>query len=141
MAGMPWILAAVIALVCFSGAFLLMGRLGGQLGPLPLTAWLLALQAVPAAGHLAVSGERPWMPWSTVPVLLLAAGLCYAGNLAQTGAITRAPNPGFALAIIGANTGVVALVAALAGGAPLGPGKLAGIGLCLAGVAVVSLTR
>lgn len=138
---MSWIAASLAALVCFSGAYLVMGRLGGQMGTLPLLTWLLVLQVVPAACHLLATGTRAWVPWPVVPGLLLAAGLCYLGNLSQLCAISRAPNPGFALAIIGASTGVVAVVAALTSGAPLGPGKLVGLALCLAGVVVVSLSR
>jgi hypothetical protein len=74
-------------------------------------AGLLAVQAVLALGHLLASGARPWPGPATLPLLLGASALCYLGNLAQTHAIARAPNPGLALAIIGASTALVTVLA------------------------------
>lgn len=138
---MAWILPSLAALVCFSGAYLLIARLGGEVGTLPLLTWLLVLQALAAAGQMLAIATGPGLPWAIVPTVLFAAALCYLGNLAQTCALARAPNPGFALAIIGASMGVVAIASALMGGAPMGPGKIVGAGLCLAGVATVAMSR
>lgn len=138
---MPWTLAAFLALGCFTAAFLAIARLGQRLDNLPLVAGLLAVQAVLALGHLLASGTRPWPGPAALPLLLGASALCYLGNLAQTHAIARAPNPGLALAIIGASTALVTVLAALLAGTPLGAGRLAGVGLCLAGVTVVGLAR
>jgi hypothetical protein len=138
---MTWILPSLAALVCFSGAFLLIARLGGQLGTLTLLTWLLLLQALAAAVHMLATATGPWVSWAVVPTLLLAAGLCYLGNLAQTCALARAPNPGFSLAIIGASMAVVAIVSALVCGAPLGVGKISGVAMCVAGVACVAMSR
>lgn len=138
---MPWIPAAVLALVCFSAAFLLIGRLGARMDAVPLTAWILALQAVAGWAQAAPLAGRALPPPGAWGMLLLASALCYVGNLGQTVAVSRAPNPGFPLAIIGASTATVAIAAAAIAGAPLGAARAAGIALCVAGVAIVVLAR
>ncbi len=140
-ADMTWIPSAVLALVCFSVALLIIGRIGARMDAVPLTAWMLGLQAVAGCIQALPSGARALPPAGAWWPLLLAAGLCYAGNVGQTLAVSRAPNPGFALAIIGSSTVVVAVAAAVIGGAPLGGVRAVGIALCAAGVGIVVLAR
>lgn len=139
---MSWITTSFLALGSFTVAFLLIAHLGQKYsGNFPLVCGLLVVQAVLAVGHSLAAGDKLWVAPNSVPLLLAAGLLCYLGNLAQTHAIVRSPNPGLALAIISVSTVLVTALSALLVGSSLGLGRSTGIILCLIGVAMIGLMR
>lgn len=140
MAGMPWQLVSVVALVCFSAAFLAF-RAAGNAG-VGSSAMLLLVMLIGAAltvGQMAISGSGLALSGRAWLLVGGAALACWVGNLAQLDAVSRAPNPGAALAIINASVAVVALASWPVFAAPLSAGKGMGVALCLAGVILVSV--
>lgn len=137
---MPWQLAAVISLACFSVSYLAFRGAGNAgAGPAAILLPVMLVGSVLTAGQLVCTGGgqplsgRAWL-------CILGAGLaCWVGNLAQLAAVNRAPNPGAALAIVNASVAVVAVAAWPLFAAPLSVGKGLGVALCLAGILLVSL--
>lgn len=140
IAPMPWQTASIIALACFSAAFLAFRAAGNAgAGASAMLLPVLLIGAILTTGQMACSGGgqalsgRAWL-------LIVVAGLaCWIGNLAQLDAITRAPNPGAALAIINASVAVVAVAAWPLFAAPLSAGRGLGVALCLLGIILVSI--
>ena len=139
-AGMPWQLVSVVALVCFSAAFLAF-RAAGNAG-VGSSAMLLLVMLIGAAltvGQMTVSGSGLALSGRAWLLVAGAALACWVGNLAKLDAVSRAPNPGAALVIINASVAVVALAAWPVFAAPLSAGKGLGVALCLVGVILVSV--
>lgn len=137
---MAWQLSALMALICFSGAFLAF-RATGQSGVSPAAMLLpvMTVGAILTACQMATAGATLAMPARAWLMMLFAAIACWVGNLAQLDAVNRAPNPGAALAIINASVAVVALVAWPLFGDVLSPGKIAGVVCCVVGILIVSM--
>lgn len=140
MRHMPWQIVSLVALVCFSAAFLAF-RAAGNAGA-GASAMLLPVMLIGAAltaGQMALGGGGQAMSGRAWLLVAGAALACWVGNLAQLDAVNRAPNPGAALAIINASVAVVALAAWPVFATPLSAGKGLGVALCLVGVILVSI--
>ncbi len=136
---MSWQATSLIAMLCFSVSLLLFRVIGARVSADVLLAHLFVLGSIAYLVHVTLAGRSLAIPWSWWGLIVAAAAVCYVGNLCQVEALTRAPNPGQALAIINASVVVVALIAVPLFAAPLGGWRLLGIGLCLAGIIVTCL--
>ena len=133
-----WFVYAAAAMCCFAGMQLLMKQLTrmGLVAPVILL-FLFAVSTALYAAHVAV--VRPPMGLSARAVLLLTGAgiLSYVGNLYMVRALTHAPNPGYAMAVIGLQALPVALAAVLLFGSEFSWIKAAGVVLSIAGVALL----
>ncbi len=142
MSALPWLPAALIALATFSAGFLLLARLGSAMSGIVLLATICLGQGCVGLVHGWVGGTGlPSLGWRTWGLLAVVICLLYVGNLAQIRALAAAPNPGWALAVIGGSTAVVCVVAALLGTAPFGALRAVGVALCTLGIVVIALAR
>lgn len=137
---MPWQLSALIALVAFSASYLAFRGAGAVgAGAAAMLLPVLAIGAVLTVVQASVTGASLNMPGRAWLLIGGAALACYVGNLAQLDAVTRAPNPGAALAIVNASVVVVALAAWPLFGTPISAGKGLGVGLCMLGIILVGI--
>jgi drug/metabolite transporter (DMT)-like permease len=132
----PWYSA--IAMVCFAGMQLVFRELGrrgaGESGVLLV---VFAIGALLYGGHVVVTRAPVPTAWTTIALLAGTAFLSYVGNLFSVRAVTSAPNPGYAVALVSLQGLVVTLVAAALFGASLTWVKMIGVVLCCAGVALL----
>jgi drug/metabolite transporter (DMT)-like permease len=133
-----WQWYALIGMGCFAAMQLVFRRLGRS--GIDSPAILLVVFGFGTALYLLhVRVTRTPIP-ATLPVVALLAGtavLSYVGNLFSVRAVTEAPNPGYAVALISLQAAVVTLTAAGALGATLSWVKAIGVALCCAGVALL----
>ena len=81
------------------------------------------------------------VPSSAIVWLGVASLLSYLGNYFQTRALTEGPNPGYATAIVGCQSVILVLASVYLFGSHISAVKLIGVGLCIAGVFVLSLSN
>jgi drug/metabolite transporter (DMT)-like permease len=84
------------------------------------------------------ASRAPLVP--TAPVFGLfaaAAALSYVGNLFSVRAIAEAPNPGYAIAIVGLQAALLTLTSVVVLGASFSLIKAVGVLLCCAGVVLI----
>lgn len=127
-------------MLAFSCAYLGMRRMS-DLG-ITATAQLVWICGLGVAGYLALSlGRRESMQIpGTGWIWVIGAGMvCILGNYFQVLALSRSPNPAYALAFISCSTAVVYLVSAIFLGAPWSGVKCLGLLLCVTGVILVSV--
>jgi drug/metabolite transporter (DMT)-like permease len=133
-----WQWYALIAMGCFTAMQLVFRHLGRK--GIDSAGVLLIVFAFGALFYLLHTVViRTPIP-ATLPVvglLAVTAGLSYVGNLFSIRAVTEAPNPGYAVALVGLQGAVVTLIAAGVFGASLSWVKMIGVVLCCAGVALL----
>lgn len=140
IAVMPWQLTAVVAMFCFSAAYLAFRAAGNAgAGTAAMLLPVMLIGAALTAGQMVLSGGEQALSGRAWLFIVVAALACWIGNLAQLDAVKRAPNPGAALAIVNASVAVVALAAWPLFSAPLSAGKGLGVALCLVGILLVSI--
>jgi drug/metabolite transporter (DMT)-like permease len=133
-----WQVFALVAMVCFAAmqlAFRHLSRKGVESSAMLLL--VFAFGTVPYLVH--VRATRTPLPGGAGLIALLAATafLSYIGNLFSVRAIAAAPNPGYAVALVGLQAAVVTIAAAGLMGAGMSWEKLLGVALCCAGVALL----
>ena len=137
-----WVISAVLALLAFAGLQLSFKRLamGGMSAPSMLllvfgiTTVLLGMHVWAVRGSLAVQPRL-------YKFVLLAAVLGYLGNLFMVRALAEAPNPGYAMGVIGAQAVFVTLGAIVLFGSEFSLVKGLGIMLTVAGAALLGFDR
>jgi drug/metabolite transporter (DMT)-like permease len=129
-----------MTLVLFSGAFLLFKYASNNgVSALSIMVYFFGVAFVCFAGHAGMTRTQILSTPLIMGALVLAAVLGYAGNYCQTMAVTTAPNPGYALAIISSQAIVVALASCFLFSSDLSLMKIVGIVLCTSGVVFLSL--
>ena len=133
-----WSLYAFIAMACFAGMQLLFKQLtrAGLSAPAILL-FVFAVGALLFLVHVVFFRTPLHISTSAAISLVLAGVLGYVGNLWAVRAIGVAPNPGYALAIIGMQALVVTTAAIVLFDAGLTWPKALGVLLCFAGVALL----
>jgi drug/metabolite transporter (DMT)-like permease len=133
-----WQWSALIAMGCFAAMQLAFRQLSRNGIETPAVLLLVfAFGALLYLLHVAVT--RTPLP-TTLPVIALLAGtavLSYIGNLFSVRAVATAPNPGYAVALVGLQAAVVTIAAVGVGGATLSWVKTLGVILCCLGIALL----
>ncbi len=135
-----WQIYSLVTLVLFSGAFLLFKYASNNgVSALSIMVYFFGVAFVCFAGHAGITRAQILSTPQVMGALVLAAILGYAGNYCQTMAVTTAPNPGCALAIISSQAVVVALASWFLFSSDLSVLKIVGIILCTGGVVLLSI--
>jgi len=100
--------------------------------------WTMALSAGAILARSASAGLSLSIGWGSFALLCLAAAVCCVGNVAQLEAIASAPNPGYPLSVVSSSAVLTALLSGFLYGGSVSLSKALGMGLCLAGVALLS---
>jgi drug/metabolite transporter (DMT)-like permease len=132
-----WQWSALIAMSCFAGYQLILRELSRTVAPSILLLLVFAFGTTFYLGHVLVARVPIVASGPAVGWLVLVALLSYVGNFHQLRAVTTAPNPGYAIAIVGLQAVVLMLVSFVFLGAALSWTKAAGVFLCCAGVALL----
>lgn len=132
----PWY--ALIAMVCFAAMQLMFAELSRQGTPTAvILLFVFGFATLLYIGH--VRALR--MPLAIAPrvaaLLALIAVLSYVGNLFSVRAVATAPNPGYAVAIVGLQAAAVTIGAVMLSGATLSWVKGLGVLLCSIGIALL----
>ena len=137
-----WFLSAVLALLAFAGMQLSFKRLAsGGLSTPTLLLLVFALSTVFLAIHAAASRSSLAVDAKLYKFVLIAAVLSYLGNLFMVRAIADAPNPGYAMGVIGAQAVVVTIGAIVLFGSEFSLVKGFGIALTVIGAALLGFER
>lgn len=133
-----WHWYALTAMACFASMQLLFTQLSRMgVGPPVILLFVFAFGAVFYLLHVQMTGTPLRVTNTAVLLILLTAALAYVGNLCNVRALAAAPNPGYAVAIVGLQAAVVTLTSVLLLGATLSWIKGLGVFLCCAGVALL----
>jgi drug/metabolite transporter (DMT)-like permease len=133
-----WQWYALVAMACFAAMQLVFRHLGTS--GVDSAAVLLAVfvfGAVLYLAHVRVTGATVPATWRVVALLAGTAVLSYVGNLFSVRAVTAAPNPGYAVALVSLQGAVVTVIATGLLGASFTWIKMVGVALCCAGVALL----
>jgi hypothetical protein len=133
-----WQWYALVAMGCFAAMQLLFRHLGNK--AIDPAGMLLVVFAVGTLLYLAhVRVMRAPVPLTAGGLALLGgcAVLSYVGNLFSVRAVTAAPNPGYAVALVSLQGAVVTILAAGLVGASFTWVKMIGVVLCCAGLALL----
>lgn len=134
---------ALFAMLCFAGMQLLfkqLSRLG--LGSPVILVFVFGIGALFYLVHIALlRAPLPAVGTGTFALLGTAAFLSYAGNLHMVRALAQAPNPGYAIAVVGLQALVVTVAAVLFFGSEFSWLKALGVALSFCGVALLMLER
>ena len=137
-----WFLSAVLALLAFAGMQLSFKRLAaGGLSTPTLLLLVFAISTVLLAIHAAASRSSLAVDAKLYKFVLIAAVLSYLGNLFMVRAIAEAPNPGYAMGVIGAQAVVVTVGAIVLFGSEFSLVKGFGIALTVIGAALLGFER
>jgi len=137
-----WFLSAVLALLFFGSMQLCFRYLSGAGAPTQtFLFWIFVLITAFLGIHVAVTRSSLVLERKLMGVVVLAAVLSYFGNLLMVRAMHFAPNPGYAIAVIGAQAIVVTVGSILLFGSSFTWLHGAGIAISLFGVALLALAR
>jgi drug/metabolite transporter (DMT)-like permease len=133
-----WQTSALVAMLCFAAmqlAFRYLSRKGIDSAAMLLLVFVFG--ALPY--FVQVKLTRAPLPTDMAIIALLAGTglLSYVGNLFSVRAVAAAPNPGYAVAIVGLQAAVVTLAASGLLGESMAWEKLLGVALCCAGIALL----
>jgi drug/metabolite transporter (DMT)-like permease len=134
-----WQWSALIAMSCFVGYQLILRELSRTVAPVILLLFVFAFGGACYLAHVLVARVPVAVPGRAFAWLALVAVLSYVGNFFQLRAVNTAPNPGYAIAIVGLQAVVLMLVSFLFLGATLSWMKAAGVLFCCAGVVLLVL--
>jgi hypothetical protein len=99
--------------------------------------WVFALGALQYVLHVRTTGlSIAAAPWAFA-LMAVTALLSYVGNLYSVRAVAAAPNPGYAVAIVGLQAGVVTVASVALFGVAVTWIKGLGVVLCALGVALL----
>jgi len=134
-----YVTQALTALVSFSMMVLLMTAAVKRGVSVPFAMFVLSLVLVVSFGAWS-SGQWGMLPvWKAALPLLVGAGLCSVlGNWAMFLATSSGANAGYALAIIGCQSGLVLFLSYRFLGGEFHSLRLLGIAICIVGVLIIS---
>lgn len=135
-----WILYAMSAMLLFAGMQLLFKQLLRMgLGSPLILVFIFGFGTLLYMGHLAVVRAPMTVSARAFGLLVAASALSYGGNLYMVRAIGQAPNPGYAMAIVGAQALVVTLASIFLFGSAISWAKGLGVALSIAGLTLLAL--
>ena len=135
-----WIVYATFAMLCFAGMQLLFKQLTrlGLTSPVIL-AFVFGAGTLLYLAHIAVTRPPVLVSPRAIAMLGAASIFSYAGNLYMVRALGEAPNPGYAMAIVGVQAVVVTVASIILFGSEFSWLKAAGVALSVIGVALLTL--
>lgn len=135
-----WLLYALLAMLCFGGMQLLFKQLTrmGVDSPV-LLLFVFGFGTLLYLGHVALARPPVAVGGRALGLLGAAAALSYVGNLYMVRSLGQAPNPGYAIAVVGLQGLVVTLGAVAFFGSELSWLRAAGVALSVLGVALLAL--
>lgn len=135
-----WIFYATFAMLCFAGMQLLFKQLTrmGLVSPVIL-AFVFGAGTLLYLAHLAVTRPAVAVSPRVLAMLGAAALFSYGGNLYMVRALGEAPNPGYAMAIVGVQAVVVTVASIVLFGSEFSWPKALGVALSVIGVALLTL--
>lgn len=135
-----WQWYALVAMGCFAAMQLLFRHLGNRGADSAVVLLVVfAFGALLYLAHVGVTRTPLALTWPRLALLAATALLSYVGNLCSVRAVTAAPNPGYAVALVSLQGAVVTLLAAGLVGASFTWIKMIGVALCCAGLALLVL--
>jgi drug/metabolite transporter (DMT)-like permease len=133
-----WPLHALIAMVCFASMQLVFRQTtSGGLTPAAVLFFVFGFGWLLYLGHVLMMRTPLALTASQGGLLFLAGLFAYVGNLYAVRAVAQAPNPGYAMALVGLQALVVTVVSVSMFGATFSWMKVAGVVLCLAGASLL----
>ena len=135
-----WPVYALLAMLCFASMQLVFRyTTRGGLTPAVVLFFVFGVGWLFYLLHVALL--RPTLPvtLSRLALLFLAGALAYVGNLYAVRAVSIAPNPGYAMALVSLQALVVTFASVLLLDAAFSWTKLVGVLLCGAGAALLVL--
>jgi drug/metabolite transporter (DMT)-like permease len=135
-----WALYATFAMFCFAGMQLLFKQLTrmGLASPVILV-FVFGFGALLYLAHVGIA-QAPLAVGGRAAGLLGAAAVCsYAGNLYMVRALGQAPNPGYAMAIVGLQALVVTVASIPLYGSDFSWTTALGVALSVVGVGLLTL--
>lgn len=139
---MMWFFSAVLAVLCFGGMQLCFRYLSGAGVSTQVFLLLIFVLITAFLGlHVLLTRSSVVIERKLLLVVFGAAVLSYFGNLLMVRAMDLAPNPGYAIAVIGAQAIVVTIGSIALFGS--GVSSLHGVGIVLSivGVALLAVAR
>ena len=140
---MNWIVKSVTALFTSSIMVLLINQ-AVKLG-MPVSATLMIVFLEAGAAYVVTTYLKTHFATPlTIPAVLFALGagiLSYIANQVQFEAVASAPNPGLPIAILGANSAVVAVLALILFGDKLTLIQVAGVIMTIVGISTIALGK
>lgn len=137
-----WFIYAALAVLCFAGMQLLFKQLTVlQVPAAVLLLIVFALSTVLLFAHVRIAKNPIALGARELAFLAGAALFSYAGNLFMVRAIAQAPNPGYAMAIIGLQALPVLILSVFLFGSELTMVKGFGVLLSIAGVVLLMIDR
>lgn len=135
-----WIFYATFAMLCFAGMQLIFKELTrmGLSSPVILV-FLFSICSVFFLAHVAVTRAPLGVSARALWLLGAASVFSYGGNLYMVRAIGQAPNPGYAMAIVGLQALVVTFASILLFGSEISWMKALGVALSVLGVGLLAL--
>jgi drug/metabolite transporter (DMT)-like permease len=133
-----WQWYALVAMVCFASMQLLFKHLTRRgVEPAAILLMVFALGALPYLVHVRMMRTPLPTTGPVIAMLAFTALLAYLGNLFSVRAVSQAPNPGYAVALVSLQAAAVTLAALALQGATLSWVKAIGVALCCIGIALL----
>ena len=133
-----WQWHALVAMICFAMMQLMFRHLSRRgVDSAAMLLMVFAFGTLPYLVHVRLT--RTPIPASGLVIALVAATalLSYVGNLFSVRALSEAPNPGYAVALVSLQAAVVTVAAVALQGASLSWVKAVGVALCCVGLALL----
>lgn len=139
--GAMWIFLSLLAALCFTVMFLLFKQLEIRSVPTVVSlAWIFIVGTLLYVGHVVAVRESLRTSGAILCILIAAGVLSYLGNAFQFRAISIAPNPGYAVAVVSVQALMVTIASVFLFGADFSLLKGFGALLCVVGVALLSFS-
>ena len=133
-----WPMHALVAMACFASMQLVFKETTrGGLTPATILFYVFGFGWLFYLLHILMVRTPLGLTPSRGGLLFLAGLFAYVGNLYAVRAVAQAPNPGYAVALVGLQALVVTLVSVALLGATISWTKIAGVVLCLAGASLL----
>jgi drug/metabolite transporter (DMT)-like permease len=135
-----WFFHALLAMFCFAGMQLLFKQLSRSgLGSPVILVFVFGIGTLFYLAHVAIVRAPLVVGANALAMLGAAALLSYTGNLYMVRALDQAPNPGYAIAVVGLQALVVTLGGVVLFGSEFSWVKALGVTLSICGVALLML--
>jgi len=133
-----WQWNALVAMICFASMQLLFKHLSRRgVDSAAMLLMVFAFGTLPYLVHVRVMRTPLPTAGSLFALLALTGLLAYVGNLFSVRAVSEAPNPGYAVALVSLQAAVVTMAAVALQGASLSGIKAIGVALCCLGLALL----
>lgn len=137
-----WFIYATVAMLCFVGMQIVLKQLTRMnLAPPLILVFLFGFTTVLFLSHVGVTRQSMMITTRAAGLLAAAAACSYAGNLYMVRSVAIAPNPGYAIAVVGLQALPLTVIALFMFGAPLSWVKMLGVVLSISGVVLLMLDR